>query len=341
MNGRKTRWKQLGIGGVALLALALLAAGGVGASGPGDYLKFVPGVHEAFIYVDVAQIRNSKLYANLKGDLMVGPVQAGVAAFEQFTGIRVPDDLDVVAGSSKIAKDGQGILFIHGRMDRQRIESLFAMNPGYSETIKPGGKMIGFLDENKGTMSYLSFLRNDLIVIGQKEGVEGALGVVAGDGGSLAESPSVKTQLAHAGSSPVVMVIAQKPAQLPPDANKIPAIQNVKSLLLTLTPGPETLTLIAQVETDTQELATQLLDIVRGLVALGQIQQQAPQVAEFARMVSAERKDATVLVKADINTVRAEEVIRRQIQQRGAQRPNVGGERIQGAPEEKPIPPQW
>lgn len=341
MRGTRSGWKEWWPASVAVAALVLFAAAGPQAAGPRDYVKYAPGGHEVFVYLDVAQIRNSKLYSNLKNDLLAGNAQAGLAAFEQFTGIRVPDDLDVLAASGKIAKENQGCVYVHARMDRQRIESMFAMNPGYSETIKPGGKMIGFLDEGKGTMSYMTFLRNDLVVVGQKEGVEGALGVAAGEGASLADNPAVKTQLTSVGTSPVLMVLAQRPTQMPPDMRKVPAIEKVQSLLLTVVPGPETLTLIAQVEAETQELAGQFLDMARGLIALGQLQEQAPQIREFAELVTASRQGKVVTVKAPINTAKAENLIRQNIHKRRGPRPNVGGQRVQGRPEAKPIPPQW
>ena len=263
---------------------------------------------------------------------------------KQLTGMKVPDDIDVVAASGKIAADNQGCLYLRGRWDRQRILSFLAMNPSYTEIPKPGGKVYGFVDERKGSMSYLAFLDDGLAVVGNKSAVEACVDAPAGKGSSWADNPSVKAYLADNVSSPLAIVIAVRPPALPANLANLPSLQNLRSVFVELLEGPEALTLIARAEADSQQMATRWLDIVRGVIALGQIQNKVPQLAEIANQATAAQKGSIVEVKAQIKTAEASSFLQRKIAENRANRPNVGGKRVgqgQQGQGEKPVPPQW
>lgn len=312
------------------------------ASGPADFLRIAPATHEVFAYFDVAQMRTTTLYEKIKNDLLGPDVQGGLAAFEQFTGMRLPDDLNAVAASGRI-EDGQnqGCVYINGRMDRMRLETILSMNPGYTEIPQPAGKVIGFLDEGKGTMSYLSFLKDDLVVIGQKEPVEAAVDTYGGERDSMAENATIKTLLGDAGTSPLVMVIARRPAVLPPNIEKVPVLPDIQTALLTLVGGKETMTVRARLVAQSREMAGRWLDIARGLIALGQVQRALPQVARIAENANARQKDVAVEISVPIEVDLAADFIRKRIAERRARRPNVGGVRMRGEPQEQVAPAVW
>ena len=312
MRGRS----EGGIWASAWLAVAaVIALGGVGmgAAGPADLLKIAPPTHEAFIYVDVAQMRTTKLYQDLEKDLLNESVRAGLAEFEQFTGMRLPDDLDIAAASGKIAQETKGCIYLGGRMDRQRIEAVLSANPGYTEISKPSGKIIGFLDEGKGTMSYLSFLRDDLVVVGQKEAVEASVDAAGGQSPSLADNAKVEAQIAGAGTDPMVLILALRPQSLPPDLIGVPIIQNIQSGLLTLVSGPTTMTVSARLEAESPEMAATWLEAIRGLIAIGQLQQKSLKLAEVAQHASAAQDGKTVAVRLEFNAAKAGEVVRQAV----------------------------
>jgi len=342
--GRKRSVVALaGLAFFLVLGRAIPAAAAQGAVGPEEFLNLAPAGHEAFIYFDVAKFRETSLFKGLRPNLDRPEIQAKINAFQQFTGMRLPDDLDVVAASGKIAPNNEGCLYIRGRWDRQRLETLFSMNPGYTEIPKPAGKIIGFLDENKGNMTYLCFVKNDLAVIGTKEGVESSLDVIAGEGRSMAEDPRVKVRLAKIGPHPLFAAVLVRPQVFPPDLMKVPAVQSLRSAVLTGVSSPASITLTARIETETDQVAGQLLDIVRGLIALGQVQQKVPKVSQIAYASSARKQGNEVVVTSAVNVSDALGFIRKRIAMRRAARAAVQGMRVRGgAPaSETEIPPQW
>jgi hypothetical protein len=333
---RKNGWRVWITVGCTLALL--VAAGRVTAAGPEDFLKLAPAGHEALIYVDVAQALKSKVWQDVKNDVLNPQAQANLAAIEQLTGMRVPDDIETVAASGKVAVNNEGCLYLRAKWDRQRVESFLAMNPMYTEIDRPGGKILGYHDENKGQMNYISFLKENLAVLGQKEAIITCLDTVAGEKKSLAENPKIKALLAGQPENAVVLVLAVHPQAPPPDMMKIPSIENLQSGLFALTSTPEFVTAIARLEADSAEMAKKWADIARGLIALGQIQQNVPQLAEIANMASASQKGTAVEMKVQVASARASELLRKQIAKKRGRPANAGPA---GVPPAKAADPQW
>jgi len=337
-SGKRRIWTLVGV------AAFLLVVGRVGVAGPADYAKLAPATHEAFIYVDVGQILKSKLYQDLRPTLFDQNTSMRLVAIEQFTGIRLPDDISIVAASGKIAQNNEGCLFLKGRWDRQRIEGFLKMNPGYTEITKPAGKVISFLDENKGTTNYLAFLSDNLLAVGNNAAVESALNSFAGKGPSLAQNATVQAYLSAAPTSPVAMVVALRPATLPGNIAGQPGIRNLKSAVLEVLDGPTAISVIVQVEADSQAMAAKWLDIARGVIALGQIQDKVPKLAEIANQATAAQRGAVVEVKAQVKTADAGDFLRQKIAE-DRQRKAMGGARVgQGQGQGQtppPAPAQW
>ena len=339
-RGRIGIWLAAGI-----VVFGLLGAGRASAAGPADFLKIAPATHEAFLYLDVTQARQSKLYTDLKSQLFDQNTSAQLAAIEQFTGVKLPDDIEAVAASGKIATNNEGCLYLRGRCDRQRILGMFATNPGYAEISKAGGKIINYTDDKTGTLKSLSFLTDNLVVIGDSSAVEAALAAFAGQGKTLDQNPAVKAQMAEIGASPTAMVIALRPQQAPPGLAEVPGLQNLQSLLLLLVDGSEAMTVIARVQADSVQTAGKWLDIVRGVIAMGQIQNKFPKLTEIANQVTASQRGSVVEVKAQLKVADTGDFLRQRIAEGRAQRPNVGGRRVRGGggkgPAEPATPPQW
>jgi hypothetical protein len=331
----------------SIVVLGLSGLRAVGAAGPADYVKMVPAGHEVFLYFDFAQARSSKLYADLKPKAIDQQASAGLAAIEQLVGIRLLDDIDVVAASGKLSPNNEGCLYLKGRWDQQRIQSLLATNPSYTEIPKPGGKMLGWLDNKKGTMTYGAFLGNNMLVVGEKTGVEACLDAPAAQGSAFADNPAVKAYLAdNATANPLAAVVAVRPKTLPPTLAGKPVIQNLQSASLALLQDPVNLTLVVRAEADSPQMASKWNDIVRGAIALGQIQDQIPKIAEIAGQATAALRGSVVELRAQMKTAEATAFLGQKIDERRANQPNMGGMRLrQGtgpkAPGEKPVPAMW
>ncbi len=345
---------QLSFGVLTLSAALFAIVGTGGAADPVRYAKLCPAAHEFFVFADVAVIRNSKLWADIKPIVLHANAQAGLAGIEQFFGLRLPDDIDAVAVSGKIGQDTQSILFLEGRLDRQRLEGFARMNPTFQELSKPNGKILAFMDQNKGTMTYGTFLSDRILAIGpDAAAVETALDAFAGQRvASLDQNPAIKNYLSDKLTSAMAVVIAVRPAALPPQINEIPGIQNLRSLCAVVIDGAAALTIALQLEADSPVMAAKWNDIARGAIALGQIQTQSPKIAEIASQATSELKGNVVGVAASVKTADLSDLVKERAAQGqrlgprlGAVRPKAG-ERQGLAPgaqpgPERPVSPQW
>ncbi len=337
------------------LSVVLFATAGIGnAADPARYTKLCPAAHEFFAFADVAVIRNSRLWADLKPLILNANAQARLAAVEQFFGLRLPDDIDAVAVSGKIGRDTESILFLEGKLDRQRLEGFARLNPTFQELAKPSGKILAFMDQNKGTMTYGAFLSDRLLAVGPDAGaVETALSAFAGQRvASLDQNPAVKNYLNEKMTSAMAVLIAVRPAALPPQINQIPGIQNLRSLCAAVIDGPAALTVAVQLEADSPEMAAKWNDIAKGAIALGQIQTQAPRVAEIANQATAALNGNVVGVAALVKTAAISDLVKERAAQGQRLAPRLGGGRpkagerqglapgAQAAPE-RPVSPMW
>jgi hypothetical protein len=324
---------------VAAASVLVAMAGVRGASAaPADFLKIAPADHEALIYADVTQVRTSKLYQDLKPQIINAQLEAGLSFIQQLTGMKLPDDIDAVAVSGRISNQQNGCIYVRGRLNRTQIESIFAQNPGYTEIPKEGGKIIGFLDENKGTMAYLTFLSNDLAVIGQKEAVEGAFATYNKKGRSMADNAAIQAQVAGAAPNPILLAVAVRPKTPPPQIANTPVLQDAKSAFVSLVGSSNTLTLTVRLEAQTAPMAAQWLKVVEGVIALGQIQQKVPKLNDVAKQATARQQGAIVEATARVRTD--------DLKQFAQQRIAASREQVRNAGPAEPHPekaatPQW
>jgi len=295
------------------LAVMLLGLRPVTAAAPGDFLKNVPATHEAFGFLDVAQARATTLFQELRPLVIDQSTSQGLAMIEQLTGLRLPDDLAALAVSGSIGPKKRGALYAQGKFDRARIEGFLKANPQYTEIARGGDKILGFLDEKKGTMTYVLFLADNLAVMGPLPAIDEVLATARGKAPSLAANPTIQARLGELGGNPILLGIAVRPAEAPPELARLPVELNIQSVVAALFAEADMLRLVARIEAGTVDLANQYRDIVEGVAALARIQKQVPRAAELANRVTVAQKEKVVEATARVETAKVTAFLRQQI----------------------------
>ncbi|MBM3334117.1 hypothetical protein FJY63_05595, partial [Candidatus Sumerlaeota bacterium] len=184
MGSKSARWLLA----LSVVVILFLTGGRANAAGPTDFLAMAPSSDYAFAYLDVAKIRNSKLFTELKPALLDGPASAGLSAIQLMTGVHLLNDIDAVAVSGKVGPPPGLCAYFTGRWDAERLKNLLALNPSYTEATRTAHTIISFTDQRRGSTISLCFLKKDLAVAGSKEAVEAVVDLAAGKGASMAAS---------------------------------------------------------------------------------------------------------------------------------------------------------
>jgi hypothetical protein len=166
-----SRNKILSIAGVLVLVVALLAWLAHRHWHATDHLSdreamlsLMPEDASAVIYVDVAQLRSSPLFAQLSRWAPQPTVDSDNTQFLQATGFNYESDLDRVALAIQRQPQPQGPLafaVVEGRFDRKKIES-FAGKYGSLKTAD-GKTLFAVPMSGSNRKAYFTFLRADRI----------------------------------------------------------------------------------------------------------------------------------------------------------------------------------
>lgn len=267
----------LGIGTVAYYGGV---SGGLFAAGPGpDELKYVPRDAAVVAYANVQDVMRSELRQRLV-KLHDAGEEDGRQQFQRETGIDIERDIDyVVAGM--MAKEGEGngpnaLILARGRFDATRIEALAREHGGTVEQYK--GKRILSAIGRKGhdaadgeARMALSFIEPGLAVMGDATLVRRAIDT-GGKGTSVTDNAELMKLVGEMGSGSMWAVgrfdsLASR-AKLPSEVSgRIPPI----SLFGASGHINGGIQAMLKAETQSEEAATNLRDIIRGFTALAKM----------------------------------------------------------------------
>jgi hypothetical protein len=266
----------LGIGTVAYyggMPSGLFAA----AAGP-DELRYVPSDAAVVAYANVKDVMHSELrqrLVTLEGE----GKQHGRDEFKNETGIDIEQDIDhvvacVVKGGGE--PDTNSLMVARGRFDRHRIEALAREHGGQVEPYK--GKQLVTALGKKGdadrprTRMAMSFVEPGLVVMGSDEMVRQAIDAASGAAANITTNEEMMKRVADIRNESMWAVghfesIAAQ-AKLPNEVSgRIPPITWFAAS--GHVNGGMQATLKA--ETQTEEAANNLRDLVRGFTALAKM----------------------------------------------------------------------
>lgn len=238
-------------------------------AGPDD-LAFVPPDAVAVAYADVQQVMASELRQRLRA---LQPGTPDHNEFEEKTGVNVERDVDAVVAAllprSAGADDHRPLVLVRGRFDQVRIEGL-ARDHGAEVTDREGVRVIAHHGD-KQTMA-LGFLAPGVVAVGSEEGVTAAIEAKRSGRNVLSNTELMRLvgELDSANAWAVGRFDAvARTADLPGDLQQRMPTLSWFSAAGHLNGG---ITGTFKAEAKDDEAATNLRDMLRGVVAMVKLQ---------------------------------------------------------------------
>lgn len=306
----------------AVLASSVVVAAGAAVAGGAVYLGSVqaavgplppealalPGDAKVVMGVDVKRFVASPFYQRIKeSDPKSGPA-AGFRELEEKTGLNPERDLEsvYVAGRSMGAPTGAGggVVVATGTFDRYRISHSIETSGRKVTTKNVQGVPVYLFDETRGRgqAGAVGFLEDDLLVMGTLADVEKVIATRATGQGGIESNPAMVALLENVrpGSTFWMVgdqsVLEKMPGSVP--GNAAAALPGLKSMVVTGDLDPE-LSLEMTGEAQDEAAARQLADVIRGFVALAQLQSsRKPELKQLAAAVSVTTEAGSVRVTA-------------------------------------------
>jgi len=238
--------------------------------GPDD-LRLLPADAALVGFVDVHTVMTSPLRERLR-TLLPFPAD-GQQEFATQTGINIDTDIDqIVAAFSPVPAGTEaagGLVLARGRFDVVKIEALMRDHGANVEEYK--GKRLVTAEESRQSVS-LAFMEPGFIAIGSSRLVRGAVDLAAG-GASVTGNEAVMNLVRDLDAADAWVVgrfdALASQAQIPQDVkDKLPAIQWF-SAMASVDSGVRGM---LKVETQTDEAAASVREVIQGIMALGRLQ---------------------------------------------------------------------
>lgn len=283
-----------------------------------DLLERMPGDASTVVFADLSELRSAPFVAQLFAWAPQPEPDEDYAKFLNDTGFHYERDLDRIAIAFQ--KDGQDSAFFavaDGRFDRQKISAL-ANKSGTAE--KHGGHEIFAIPERGDAKKiYLTFLSNDRIVLTDRADLGQNLG--GGKNRSDDRTAEWRSRFERLGGSPVFAVIRQDAAPGEALTGRAPggfsspqlstALDRLQWITLAGKPENDRLHVVAEGESASEGTASQLADLLNGVVALAEAglndaktrQQLDPSLRE-AYLALLKSADVSKMNRGDTKSVR-------------------------------------
>ena len=263
-------------------------------TGPTE-LAYVPADATVVAYADVRTIMDSQLRQQLK---QVMPVeQTGQQEFQEKTGIDIERDIDyVVASMTSLGPDHpNGLVVARGRFDIVRLEGLMRDHGATVEDYR-NKRLINSPHQTNGEQFTLGFLEPGLVAVGSTSAVKHAIDAqmsaasITGNDEmmNLVKDIAAMNNAWAVGRFDVLASQAKLPDEI---AQRVPAVKWFAAA--GHINGGIAGTLRAEARDD--QSASQLRDVVRGLLALAQMQgQNDPKLSAVAQSLQLTGEGTTV-----------------------------------------------
>ena len=264
-----------------------------------DILKFVPAQHNVVIGIDVQKALNSDIVQQLKQELPMDAFEQGIADIEAFTGFNVERDLHQIYVSNVVGNDGDESVYLRGKFDIPSLIGVIQFNADYAYTEHEGVKIHYWYDEKDGDR-YGCFVKKDLLVIGPtREKVVATLKAKANSDDAMGGKKAARDLQAKIQGEPVAWALAIKGDVPMPNTENNPVIKQLKSALVTID-IEKSLKLAAVGETASEELSKNFCDMLNGLVALGRINQEQPDLQMLAEATKISQDGKYIRLTVDL-----------------------------------------
>ena len=298
---KSTRYFMAGSAAVMAVGLSIGLVSYYGGGFPGlqastgpTELAYVPADSAVIAYADVQAIMNSELRQQLKAAMPMH--ESGQQEFQEHTGIDIERDIDYVVASMTPVDTSRprGLVVARGRFDVVRLEGLAREHGGTVEDYK--GKRLITSPEHNGEQFTIAFLETGLVGVGDSSAVKHAIDTQLtaqsitsnSEMMDLVKTIEVGNNAWAVGRVDVLTSQAKLPEEI---AVRIPAVKLFAAS--GHINGGVSGTLRAEARDEVA--AQQLRDVVRGFLALAQMQSQSdPKLAALAQTLQMSGDGTTV-----------------------------------------------
>ncbi|MCE5184762.1 MAG: DUF4315 family protein [Planctomycetaceae bacterium] len=243
----------------------------IGSAAPLDHRQ-VPADSAWVVHVDFERFHQTRI-----GELVTAQItekhKEKIDALAQLLGSNVLTDLTSLTLYGPDGHEENAVSLVKGRFDKDKLVAFLKLNSAYSESVYEGKTLYSWVDEHRRKNQVGAFAADNVIAISQtSSALQAALDVLAQKGKSLAdkEQPRLYT-LSQAPEGSFVVAAAEGLSRL--GGPEHAAILNNSNFLVFITSEQDArLKARLQLESQTEESALQIEQIVRGMLAFVTLQ---------------------------------------------------------------------
>jgi hypothetical protein len=256
----------------------------------------IPSNAQWIVHVDADAFRTSEL-----GTLLLQNIpeehKVKIDAMTQLLGTDITKDIHGITVFGFGPGEENATALFYGKFDKQKLLALLALNESYSESKYNDQSLYYWTDKKSGKKQVGAFAADNLIVIGQQESnIIVTLDVLSG----IIEPLSAKMDLplykmTTVPSKTIFLAAAQGMSDLIQDNEHAAVLKKSKNLAVTCSETDGDMTLDIHLEVLDEATATQIEQIVRGMLAFAMIQQEGnPELAELLTTVILTREGTSL-----------------------------------------------
>jgi hypothetical protein len=271
-----------------------------------EEFRLVPGSASVVAYADVGAVMRSDLRRRVRSILGERMSEDGRREFAEATGIDIEADIDRVVAcmdsNSQDGTSGSGLVLARGRFDETRIEALMRERGGTVEEYRSRRLILSPESANMPGRLSLAFVKSGLVAVGSAALVRRAVDLDAEGGESAATNDELMSQIRSLEGGDAWAVgrfdALRSAAKLPDGVtDRLPALTWV-SARSNINGG---LRGFVQAEARDEEAATNLRDVVQGLLALAKLQTgSVPQIDGVLDSLQLSSAGTTVTLSFDL-----------------------------------------
>ncbi len=256
------------------------------------------------LHVDCAALKQTALGKALLVELDKPEAQKKFAAIQAVFNVDPRKDLHGVTlyGATKAEPDG--VVVAYADFDAARLVTLIEANPDYQSSKHGAHTIHSWIDEKakaKNGVKLRSYgaIKGKVIIIGQKESrIAEALDVINKSKPNLTTS----TQFARLGSNGEggFIIGAARKLDLPGNDPGAAVLKQAKTFWLNVRESQGCTEVNLNLEAEDAEVAKQMSDVSRGLVALLSLQTEKPEAVKLGQGITISQEEKTVTAKLSL-----------------------------------------
>jgi len=263
-------------------------------------------------HLDVDALRPTSLGQFIQGEMNKPEAQAKLAAFQAMIGVDLQKQIHgcTVYGSGANPEDG--VMVVYADFDADRLVTLAKGARDYQSETNKSRVIHHWIDENKQakngvTPRTYAAIAGARVIFGQRLArVANALDVLDGVSPNLGKSKSFP----RLGTAAGFIHAAAHKLELPESDPNAAIFRLSKSISVDIAEAQQQVKATVNLEANDDEIAEHIASIAQGLVALGKLQTEKPEIGKLAKAVAIKQDGAVITINLSLPASDAVELIK-------------------------------